>query len=41
MQGADKDLWEWVLADDLGLLAQGVASRMPNGTDTIFLMHPS
>ena len=40
-QGADKDLWEWALANDLGFLDQGVGSKMPNVTDTIHFMHPS
>ena len=40
-QGADKHLWEIVLANDLDRLDQGLGSITPNGTDTMFFMHPS
>ena len=37
-QGPDKRLWETSLANDLGRLAQGVGTRMPKGTNTVFFI---
>ena len=41
IKGPNSQLWEKALANDLGRLAQGVGSRMPNGTNAIFFIHPS
>ena len=38
MRGPDKDIWKTSLANDLGRLAQGVGTRMPTGTNTVFLI---
>ena len=38
MRGLDKDIWKKSLANDLGKLAQGVGTRTPTGTDTVFFM---
>ena len=35
------DTWIRALANDLGLLAQGVSTRMPNGTNTVFFIAKS
>ena len=40
-QGPDKATWTTSLANDLGQLAQGVGTRMPTGTDTIFFIPKS
>ena len=36
--GPQRDIWIKALANDLGRLAQGVGTRMPSGTDTIFFI---
>ena len=38
MCGLDKDIWKRSLANDLGQLAQGVGTRMPTGTNTVFFI---
>lgn len=40
-RGPDAHIWKRSLANDLGRLAQGVGTRMPKGTNTIFWKHPS
>ena len=35
-RGVDKEVWIKSFANDLGRLAQGVGTRMPTGTNTIF-----
>ena len=37
--GPNAALWQKALATDLGMLAQGVGTRMPKGTDTIFFIN--
>ena len=37
IKGTNRKLWEQALANDLGRLAQGVGSRMPSGTNAMFL----
>jgi hypothetical protein len=37
-RGPDKAIWIQALANDLGRLAQGVGTRMPTGTNTIFFL---
>ena len=34
--GPDKDIWTTSLANNLGRLAEGVGTRMPTGTNTVF-----
>ena len=41
MNGPDKDVWVHDFANDLGRLAQGVGTRMPNENNTISFIHPS
>ena len=41
IKGPDKLIWERALANDLGRLTQGVGTRMPTGTSTMFSVHPS
>ena len=41
VRGPAKSLWETSLANDLGRLAQGIGTRMPTGTNTIFFIHPT
>ena len=36
IQGPNKDIWSHSIANDLVRLAQGVETRMPNGTNTVF-----
>jgi hypothetical protein len=36
--GPDKDIWITALANDLGRLAQGIGTRKPSGTNTIFFV---
>ena len=38
MRGPDKDICKTSLANDLGRLAQGVGTRMPTGTNTVFFI---
>ena len=38
IRGPDKALWTKALANDLGQLAQGVGTRMPKGTNSIFFI---
>ena len=38
MRGPDKDIWNTILANNLGRLAQGVGTRMPTGTNTVFFI---
>ena len=38
MCGPDKDIWKTILANDLGRLAQGLGTRMPTGTNTVFFI---
>ena len=38
MRGPDKDIWKTSLANDLGRLTQGVGTRMPTGTNTVFFI---
>ena len=38
MRGPDKDIWKTSLANDLGRLAQGVVTRIPTGTNTVFFI---
>ena len=40
-KGPDAHIWIRSLANDLGRLAQGVGTRMPSGTNTVFYIHPS
>lgn len=40
MKGQDKARWIKAWANDLGRLVQGVSTRMPRGTNTIFFIHP-
>ena len=35
--GPNKDVWMTSLANDLGRIAQGVGTQMPEGTNTVFL----
>ena len=37
-RGPDKDIWKTSLANDLGRLAQGVGTRVPTGTNTVFFI---
>jgi hypothetical protein len=37
-KGPNAELWRQALANDLGRLAQGVGTRMPTGTNTIFFI---
>ena len=39
-RGPGKFIWIKILANDLGRLAQGVGSRMPTGTNTLYFCHP-
>lgn len=39
IQGPDKELWTTSFANELGRLAQGVGSRMPTGTKTVFFIN--
>ena len=41
IRGPNKAIWKQGLANDLGRLAQGIGQRMPTGTNTIYLCHPS
>jgi hypothetical protein len=41
VRGPDRSIWTTSLANDLGRLAQGIGTRMPKGTNTIFFLHPS
>ena len=38
MCGPEKDIWKTSLANDLGRLAQGVGTRMPTVTNTVFFI---
>ena len=38
MRGPDKDIWKTSLANNLGRLAQGVGTRMPTVTNTVFFI---
>ena len=38
IRGPDKDIWTTSLANELGWLAQGVGTRMPTGTNTVFFI---
>ena len=38
LKGSEKDIWTKSFANELGRLAQGVGTRMPSGTDTIFFI---
>ena len=38
IRGPNKDVWTTSLANDLGRLAQGVGTRMPTGTNTVFFI---
>ena len=38
MRGPNKDIWKTILANNLGLLAQGVGTRIPTGTNTVFFI---
>jgi hypothetical protein len=40
-QGPDKTLWTTSFANELGRLAQGVGTRMPSGTETVFFIKKS
>ena len=37
-RGPNKDIWKTSLANDLGWLAQGVGTRIPTGTNTVFFI---
>jgi hypothetical protein len=37
-QGPDQAIWIQALANDLGRLAQGIGTRMPTGTNTLFFI---
>ena len=39
-RGPDQLIWTKALANDLGRLAQGVGTRMPTGSNTIFFISP-
>jgi hypothetical protein len=41
IQGPDKELWIKSFENELGRLAQGVGSRMPTGTKTVFFIKRS
>ena len=34
----DKDIWKTSLANDLGRISQGVGTRFPTGTNTVFFI---
>ena len=36
--GPDKEIWKTILANDLGRLAQGVDTKIPTGTNTVFII---
>jgi hypothetical protein len=38
LKGDQSDLWIRAFANDLGMLAQGVGTRQPTGTNTIFFI---
>ena len=40
-RGPDKDIWKKILANDFGRLAQGVGTRIPTGTNTVFFISRS
>ena len=40
-KGPDAHIWKRSLANNLGCLAEGVGTRMPSGTNTIFYIHLS
>ena len=40
IKGPDAIIWKKSLANDLGRLAQGVGTRMKEGSNTIFFIHP-
>ena len=37
-RGPNADVWSHSLGNNLGRLAQGVGTRMPTGTNTVFLI---
>jgi hypothetical protein len=41
IKGPNKAVWIRAFANDLGMLAQGVGSRHPTGTNTIFFIPPT
>ena len=41
LQGPNKSIWRTSLANDLGRLTQGVSTRMPRGTNTVFYVPKS
>ena len=41
IRGPNGDTWIRALANDLGRLAQGVSTRMPTGTNTVFFVAKS
>ena len=41
MKGPDKDIWVREFANDMGHLEQGLRTRIPKGSNTIFFIHPS
>ena len=41
IRGPDDATWVKALANDLGRLAQGVGTRMPTGTNTVFFVAKS
>ena len=38
VKGPDKNIWTTSCANDFGRLSQGVGTRMPSGTNTIFFV---
>ena len=41
IRGPNRDTWIRALANNLGRLAQGVGTRMPTGTNTVFFVAKS
>ena len=38
IKGPDRNIWKTSCADDFGRLAQGIGTRMPQGTNAIFFI---
>ena len=41
IQGHNKSIWRTILANNIGRLTQGIGTRMPRGTNTVFYVPKS